>query len=130
MVLVLAPLPLPQGPLDELKGWREAAAAARAVAGDARLAVAHPLVFGQIGYADGRTPAYVGQRRAAASYYDPAPLAAGRPILLVRVEGLDPPREALEARLGPLEPAGSFVAMDGERVVRRYQFFWVRPSPR
>ena len=130
LVLVLVPLPVPQGPLDDLRGWREGAAAARAVAGDARLAVTHYIVYSFIGFSDGRSPAYVGERRCAASFYDPAPLAAGAPHLLVTVEGMDPPREALEARLGMLTPAGSFVAKDGERVVRRYRFYWLRPSPR
>ena len=131
LLLVLhVPLPIPQGPLDELRGWHEGAAAARAVAGDARLAVAHPMVFGQIAFADGRSPAYLGARRAAASFYDPAPLASGAPLLLLTVEGLGETPAELAARLGPLEPAGAFVAKDGERVVRRYRFFWLRPEPR
>jgi 4-amino-4-deoxy-L-arabinose transferase-like glycosyltransferase len=130
IVLVLVPLPVPQGPLDDLRGWREGAAAARAVAGDARLAATHYIVYSFIGFEDRRSPAYVGERRCSASFYDPAPLASGAPHLLVTVEGMDPPQEALEARLGPLTPAGTFVAKDGERVVRRYRFFWLRPAPR
>jgi hypothetical protein len=131
LVVLHVPVPLPQGALDELRGWREGAAAARAIAGDARLAVAHPLVFGQIGFADGRSPAYVGARMAAASFYDPAPLAAGKPLLLLTVEGLGEDRAELERRLGPLTPAGDYVALDGARLVRRYHFWWIgAPPPR
>jgi 4-amino-4-deoxy-L-arabinose transferase-like glycosyltransferase len=130
LVVLHVPLPIPQGPLDELRGWREGATAARAVAGEARLAANHWIVLGQVGFADGRSPAYVGDRRSGPSFYDPAPLASGAPHLLVTVEGLDPPRAELEARLGPLEPAGAFEAKDGERVVRRYRFWWIAPPRR
>jgi 4-amino-4-deoxy-L-arabinose transferase-like glycosyltransferase len=125
LVVFLVPLPVTPNPLDELRGWREGARAARAVAGEARLAADHWIVLGQIGFADGRSPAYVGQRRSGPTFYDPAPLASGAPHLLVTVEGLDPTRAELEARLGPLSPAGGFEAKDGERVIRRYRFWWI-----
>ncbi len=118
-----------RGPLDDLIGWREGAAAARAVAGQARLATAHWIALGQLGWYDGRSPAYVGERVTGPSFYDPDPLAAGRPLLVVTVDGLGPQRQSLERRVGPLEPAGSFEARQGRRVVRVYRFWWWRPSP-
>jgi 4-amino-4-deoxy-L-arabinose transferase-like glycosyltransferase len=125
---VLLPLPV-AGPLDELRGWREGAAAARAAAGGARLAANHWIVLGQIGWYDGASPAYLGERRSGPTLYDPAPRAAGAPLLLVTVPGLDPGREALEARLGTLVPAGEVTAADRGRVVRRYRLFWVDAPP-
>lgn len=121
-------IPVEHGPLDDLLGWREGAAAARAAAGDARLAVSHWIALGQLGWYDRRSPAYVGERVTGPSFYDPDPLAAGKPLLVVTVDGLGPQREALERRLGPLEPAGEFQARQGERVVRRYRFWWWRPG--
>jgi hypothetical protein len=69
-----------------------------------------------------------GERRSGPTYYEPDPRAAGAPLLLVTVEGLDPGREALEARLGPLVPAGGFVASEGARTIRRFRFWrWEPP---
>jgi 4-amino-4-deoxy-L-arabinose transferase-like glycosyltransferase len=134
LVLVLlvsvVPLPISPNPIDELRGWSEGARAARVVAGDARLAADHWIVLGQLGFADGRSPAYVGERRSGPTFYDPAPLASGAPHLLVTVEGLDPTRAELEERLGPLTPAGGFEAKDGERVIRHYRFWWIAPRRR
>ncbi|HEX9244115.1 MAG TPA: glycosyltransferase family 39 protein [Anaeromyxobacter sp.] len=129
-VVFLVELPISPNPIDELRGWSEGARAARAVAGDARLAADHWIVLGQVGFADGRSPAYVGERRSGPTFYDPAPLASGAPHLLVTVEGLDPPRAELEVRLGPLSPAGGFDAKDGARVIRRYRFWWLAAPPR
>lgn len=117
-------VPVEHGPLDDLLGWREGAAAARAVAGDSRLAVAHWIALGQLGWYDRRSPAYVGERVTGPSLYDPDPLAAGAPLLVVTVDRLGPQRQALERRLGPLQPAGEYVARQGERVVRVYRFWW------
>ena len=49
---------------------------------------------------------------------------------VVTVDHLGPQRDALERRLGPLEPAGEFEASQGERVVRTYRFWWWRPAGR
>jgi hypothetical protein len=117
------------GPFDDFLGWREGARAARAVAGDARLAVTHWITVGQLGWADGRSPAYLGDRVSGPTFYDPDPLAAGGPLLVVTVDGLGPQRDRLEARLGPLAPAGEAEARQGERLVRRYRFWWWR-APR
>ena len=126
-VAVLAAIPLPVKPLDELKGWRAGAEAARAVAGDARLAAGHWMILGHLGWYDGRSPAYVGERASGPSFYDPHPLEAGSPLLVVTVDGLGPQREALEARMGPLAPAGEAVAREGGREIRRYRFWrWAR----
>jgi len=118
-------VPLEHGPLDDLLGWREGAAAARAVAGPARLAAAHWIAVGQLGWYDRRSPAYVGERVTGPSYYDPDPLAAGQPVLVVTIDRLGPQRDALERRFGPLEPAGEFEARQGARVVRTYRFWWL-----
>jgi 4-amino-4-deoxy-L-arabinose transferase-like glycosyltransferase len=130
LVLVLAPFPLPGGPLDELHGWREGAAAARAAAGGARLAVTHWIALGQLGWYDGASPAYLGDRRSGPSLYDPDPLAAGAPLLVVTVEGLGPGAPALAARIGPLRPAGEATATERGRVIRRYRFWWWEPPVR
>ncbi|HET6438768.1 MAG TPA: glycosyltransferase family 39 protein [Anaeromyxobacter sp.] len=119
--------PVSPGPLDDLVGWREGAAAARAVAGEARLAAPHWIILGQLGWYDGRSPAYVGERVTAPSLYDPDPLAAKRPLLVVTVDRLGPQLDSLERRLGPLEPAGTFQARQGDRLVRTYRFWWWRP---
>ncbi len=122
-------VPIARGPLDDLVGWREGAKAARAVAGEARLAAGHWIVLGQLGWYDGRSPAYLGARASGPSFYDPDPLAADR-LLVVTVDDLGPQRAALEARLGPLQPAGEYVARQGEREVRTYRFWWwLRPRP-
>ena len=126
LFFLAVPVPLARGPLDDLLGWREGARAARAVAGDARLAVGHWMHLGQLGLYDGRSPAYVGARVSGPTFYDPAPLAAGEPLLVVTVDRQGPQRAALEKRLGPLEPAGSFEARQGERLVRTYRFWWWR----
>ncbi len=115
-----------RGPLDDLLGWREGAAAARAVAGPARLATSHWIALGQLGWYDRRSPAYLGDRVTGPSFYDPDPLAAGEPLLVVTVDHLGPQRDSLERKLGPLEPAGEFGAKQGERVVRTYRFWWWR----
>lgn len=120
-------IPVEHGPLDDLLGWREGAAAARAVAGPARLAASHWIALGQLGWFDRRSPAYVGERVTGPSFYDPDPLAAGEPLLVVTVDHLGLQRDSLERRLGPLEPAGEFEARQGERVVRSYRFWWWRP---
>lgn len=118
-------LPVKVGPLDDFLGWREGARAARAVAGDARLAVGHWMHLGQLGLYDGRSPAYVGARVSAPTFYDPDPLASGE-LLVVTVDQQGPKRAELELRLGPLQPAGSFEARQGERLVRTYRFWWWR----
>ena len=120
-------LPLPASPLDELRGWREGAAAARAAAGGARLAVTHWIALGQLGWYDRASPAYLGDRRSGPTYYDPAPQARGEPLLVVTVDGLGPQRERIEEKLGPLVPAGSFTALEGSREVRRYRFYRWEP---
>jgi 4-amino-4-deoxy-L-arabinose transferase-like glycosyltransferase len=117
------------GPFDDFLGWQEGARAARRVAGEARLAVTHWIAVGQLGWADGRSPAYLGDRPSGPTFYDPAPLAAGAPLLVVTIDGLGPQRDHLEQRLGPLEPAGETEARQGERLVRRYRFWWWRPTP-
>lgn len=117
-------VPVERGPVDDFLGWREGAAAARAVAGPVRLAAAHWITLGQIGWYDQSSPTYVGERVTGPSFYDPDPLAIREPLLIVTVDHLGPQRKALERRLGPLEPAGSFEARQGERVVRTYRFWW------
>lgn len=121
--------PVKRGPLDDLIGWREGAAAARQIAGDARLAVGHWMHLGQLGWYDGRSPAYLGSRVSGPTYYDPDPRAAGRPLLVVTVDEQGPRPRELERRLGPLAPAGSYEARQGARHVRTFRFFWWRPPP-
>jgi 4-amino-4-deoxy-L-arabinose transferase-like glycosyltransferase len=116
-----------RGPLDDLVGWREGAAAARAVAGGERLAVSHWMHLGQLGWYDGRSPAYLGEKPSGPTYYDPDPRAAGRPLLVVTVDEQGPQPRELERRLGPLQPAGSYEARQGDRHVRTFRFFWWRP---
>jgi 4-amino-4-deoxy-L-arabinose transferase-like glycosyltransferase len=141
-LLALLALPLPstialpggpvrvgRGPLDDLLGWREGAAAARAVAGPAQLAAAHWIILGQLGFYDQRSPAYLGERVSGPTYYDPDPRASGKPLLLVTVDNLGPQRDDLEARLGTLEPAGEAAARQGSRLIRTYRFYWWRPRP-
>jgi hypothetical protein len=119
--------PVKRGPLDDLVGWREGAVAARAVAGDARLAVGHWMHLGQLGWYDRRSPAYLGERVSGPTFYDPDPRAAGRPLLLVTVDEQGPQARDLERRLGPLEPAGVLEAKQGDRHVRTFRFYWWRP---
>jgi hypothetical protein len=120
-------VPVSTGPADDLLGWREGAAASRAVAGPTRLAAGHWIALGQPGWYDRRSPAYLGDRVSGPTFYDPAPRAAGEPLLVVTVDRLGPQRGSLERRLGPLEPAGMFQAQHGDRVVRTYRFWWWRP---
>jgi 4-amino-4-deoxy-L-arabinose transferase-like glycosyltransferase len=119
---LLLPLPLPGNPLDELRGWREGARAARAAARGERLAATHWIVLGQLSWYTGEEVAYLGERPCAASYYAPDPLRAGSPLLVVVAGGLGPDLGALQARLGPLEPAG-----DAPGPVRHYRFFRLPP---
>jgi hypothetical protein len=46
---------------------------------------------------------------------------------VVEVVGLGEDRAALEARLGPLTPAGEAEARDGDRVLRRFRY-WRRAA--
>ncbi|BDG09505.1 ArnT family glycosyltransferase [Anaeromyxobacter paludicola] len=117
------PLPLHPSPRDELAGWAEAARAARAAAGGARLAATHWMALGQLGWYAGAPVAYVGDRPCAASYYEPDPRRSGEPLLVVAVDGLGPARERLEAALGPLEDAGGTEARDGAHLLRRFRFY-------
>lgn len=123
LLLVLLAVPLPRGPQDELRGWEEGAAAARRAAGGARLAAAHWMVLGHLGWASGASPAYLGARRSGPSFYDPEPLAGRAPVLLVLVDGLGEDRASVEARIGPLEPAGEAEARWHGRLLRRYRFY-------
>lgn len=123
LLLVLLAVPLPRGPLDELSGWREGAAAASAAAGGRRLAAAHWMAVGQLGWAAEASVAYVGARASGPTWYQEDPVAARRPLLVVVVEGLGEDRAALEARLGPLEPAGEAEARRGGRLLRRYLLY-------
>jgi len=117
-------------PLGEMRGWREGARAAVDASGGARLAVAHWIALGQIGWYAGAPVAYVGARPCAASFYSPDPRAQGEPLLVVVREGLGPSRTELEARLGPLAPAGGVdVPIEGG-AVRRFSFLrWTPPVP-
>jgi 4-amino-4-deoxy-L-arabinose transferase-like glycosyltransferase len=123
VALVLLPLPLPGSPLDELRGWDEGAAAARRVAGGARLAAAHWILLGHLSWSADEDVAYVGARVSGPTFYAPEPPAGEGPLLVVTVAGLGEDRAALERRLGPLVPAGEAEARDGSRVVRRYLFY-------
>lgn len=127
LLLVADVVPLQRSPLDELRGWKEGAAAARAAAGGATIAATHWIALGHLGWAGGAPVAYVGARPCGASLYSPDPLASGRPLLVVEVVGLGEDRAALEARLGPLTSAGGAEAFDGDRLVRRYHF-WRRAA--
>jgi 4-amino-4-deoxy-L-arabinose transferase-like glycosyltransferase len=123
LLLVTGAVPLPRSPLDELRGWREGADGARAAAAGATVAATHWMALGQLGWVGGAPVAYVGARPCGASLYSPDPLRSGRPLLLVEVVGLGEDRAALEARLGPLAPAGEAEARDGNRLVRRYRYW-------
>jgi 4-amino-4-deoxy-L-arabinose transferase-like glycosyltransferase len=130
LALVLLPLScLPRSPLEELEGWREGALAAQAAAAGRRLAATHWIAYGELSWYTGTEVAYLGDRTSAPSYYQRPP-APGEPLLLVVVEGLGPGREALEARVGRLEPAGDFTAARGGRPVRRYTFWSTHPGGR
>jgi 4-amino-4-deoxy-L-arabinose transferase-like glycosyltransferase len=127
-LLALAPLRLAHDPRDEVRGWREGALAAEAAAGGRTLAATHWIALGQLGWYAHGPVVYAGERPCAATLWEPDPRAAGRPLLVVAVDGLGPDRAALERRLGPLGEAGWFEARDGERVVRRYRFFRWDPA--
>ena len=129
LLLVALAVPLPRGPLDELSGWREGVDAAQAVAQGRRLAATHWLALGQLGWASGASPAYLGARRSGPSYYEPDPVVARQPLLVVVVEGLGEDQAALEARLGPLSPAGQAEAWHHGRLLRRYRFYRWPASP-
>ena len=121
------PLRVARGPLDDLIGWREGASAARAVAGPARLAAAHRSSWARSdGTTSGRWPTSASGGPAPAST-NPDPRSKGERLLLVTVDDLGPQRDELEARLGPLEPAGGTEARQGDRLVRSFHFYWVRP---
>lgn len=96
--------------LEDVRGWREGARAAVAASGGARLAATHWIALGQLGWYAGAPVAYVGGRPCAATFYERDPLAAGEPLLVVISGSLGPSRAQLEARLGPLDDAGGFVA--------------------
>ncbi len=127
LALVVVPLPLPRSPLDEMAGWREGAMAARAAAGGKRIAAVHWIVLGEMGWYLGESVAYLGDRRCAASFYQADPRENGEPLLLVSVDGLDPSRERLEERLGPLERTGTFTAARSGHPIRSYSFWMYRP---
>ncbi len=114
-------------PLREVRGWREGARAAVAASGGARLAVAHWIALGQIGWYAELPVAYVGARPCAATFYEPDPRTLGEPLLVVVPEGLGPSRAELEARLGPLEDAGGVTVPLGGGAVRRFSFLRLAP---
>ena len=124
-----AATPLPAlGPGDDPRGWREAALAARAAAGGARLASAHWITHGQLGFWSGATPAYLGDRESAPDLYAEGPFRPGEPLLVVTVDRLGPQADALASWVGPLEPAGTFVARDRGVLIRTLRF-WRAAAP-
>jgi 4-amino-4-deoxy-L-arabinose transferase-like glycosyltransferase len=125
LLLVTGAVPLPASPLDELRGWGEGAAGARAAARGAPIAATHWMALGHLGWAGGVPVAYAGARPCGASLYAPDPLASGRPLLLVEVVGLGEDAAALAARVGPLTAAGEVEVRDGQRLLRRYRY-WLR----
>ncbi|HEX9053013.1 MAG TPA: hypothetical protein VF841_20965, partial [Anaeromyxobacter sp.] len=129
VVAVAAVAGAPSGldPLREVRGWREGARAAIAASGGARLAAAHWIALGQIGWYADAPIAYVGARRSAASFYEPDPRRGGEPLLVVVPEGLGPSRRELEARLGPLADAGGVTVPLGGGAVRRFSFLRFTP---
>lgn len=124
-----AHLPLSRDPLDELRGWREAARAAREAAAGDRLAANHWIAMGLVGWYADEDVAYVGDRPCAASLYAADPVRAGRRLLVIRAGDMGPDRAALEAAMGPLRPAGELVATHRGRLVRRYRFYRWEPPP-
>jgi hypothetical protein len=125
LLLVTGIVPLPASPLDELRGWGEGAAGARAAARGAPVAATHWMALGHLGWAGGAPVAYAGARPCGASLYAPDPLASGAPLLLVEVVGLGEDAAALAARVGPLTAAGEVEVHDGRRLLRRYRY-WLR----
>jgi hypothetical protein len=81
------------------------------------------MVLGHLGWASGASPAYLGARQSGPTFYEPDPVAAREPLLVVLVDGLGEDRAALEARLGPLEPAGESSAWRDGRVLRHYRYY-------
>ncbi len=129
ILLALAPVSLERDPRDEVRGWREGAAAAEVAAGGRTLAATHWIALGQLGWYATGPVVYVGERPCAATLYDADPRGEGRPLLVVQVEGLGPDRAALERRLGRLAEAGSFEVRERGRLVRRYVFWtWDPPA--
>ncbi len=129
-IVLGATLPLRPDPLDELRGWREGAEAARSAARGARMAATHWIALGELGWYAGEPVAYVGEKPCAATYYEPDPRTAGEPLLVVAVDGLGPGRAEIEARLGPMAEAGSFTAVRRGRPVRKFLFFRWEPRVR
>lgn len=110
-----------RGPLDELRGWREAVEEARRIAPGARLATTHWMAVGHLGWYAEEPLAYVSDRLAGPSLY--APVEDQRPLLVVAPERLGPDRAGLERLLGPLLERGELAVRYGGRVVRRYRFY-------
>jgi 4-amino-4-deoxy-L-arabinose transferase-like glycosyltransferase len=129
LLLVAGLVPLPKSPLDELRGWSEGAAGAQVAAHGGRIAVTHWMALGHLGWASGAPVEYVGARPCGASLYEPDPLRDGKPLLVVEVVGLGEAMASLQARLGPLAPAGEAEARDGDRVLRRFRYWRRTFSP-
>lgn len=115
--------PLPADPLDELRGWREAASAAKAASGGARLAANHWIAMGLVGWYADEDVAYVSDRPCAATLYAEDPVRARRPLLVITAGSMGPAQERLEALMGPLQLAGELVATHRGRPVRRYRYY-------
>ena len=123
--LLLAAVPvaprLVEGPLDELRGWREAVEEARRLAPGERLATTHWMALGHLGWYAQEPLVYVSDRFAGPTLY--APPRDERPLLVVAPEGLGPDRAGLERLLGPVVERGELAVRYGGRVVRRYRFY-------
>ncbi len=109
------------GPLDELRGWREAVEEARRIAPGARLATTHWMALGHLGWYAQEPLVYVSDRLAGPSLY--SPLRDERPLLVVAPDRLGPDRAELERLLGPLAERGELAVRYGGRVMRRYRFY-------
>jgi hypothetical protein len=109
------------GPLDELRGWKEAVEEARRIAPGARLATTHWMALGHLGWYAQEPLAYLSDRLAGPSLYPP--LQDERPLLVVAPERLGPDRAELERLLGPLVERGELAVRSGGRVIRRYRFY-------
>ncbi|HTP27123.1 MAG TPA: glycosyltransferase family 39 protein [Anaeromyxobacteraceae bacterium] len=120
VALPLAPL-LVGGPLDELRGWKEAVEAARAIDPRAHLATTHWMAVGQLGWYAQEPVEYLSDRVAGPTYYDTS--SDPRPLLVVAPVGLGPGRSELERLAGPLQEKGSFVASCRGRPFRTYRFY-------
>ncbi len=121
----IAPLPA-LGPGDDPRGWSDALIAAREAASGARISAANWIAYGQLSWAAGESVGWVGDRPTAPGFYDSATYAPGEPLLVVTVDRIAPQREAIEARLGPMEPAGSFAASDRGVEIRTVRFWRAR----